>query len=36
MSVEIAGNAFGGWSIQHAGTVGDNVTYIGSIKAEWK
>ncbi|MBR6687485.1 MAG: hypothetical protein IKL77_01890 [Clostridia bacterium] len=36
MSVEIAGNAFGGWAIQHAGTVGDNVTYIGSIKAEWK
>ena len=36
LEAEIAGNVYGGWAIQHAGTVGDNVTYIGSIKADWE
>ena len=35
MVVDMPLNVYGGWCIQHAGTVGDNVTYIGSIKANW-
>ncbi len=35
LSATITANTDGGFCLQHTGTVGDNVTYIGSIELEW-
>ncbi len=36
LSATITANTDGGFCLQHTGTVGDNVTYIGAIELEWK
>ncbi|MDE6373306.1 MAG: hypothetical protein K2L72_02290, partial [Clostridia bacterium] len=36
LSADITANVNGGFCLQHTGTVGDNVTYIGGIELEWK
>lgn len=36
LKATITNNSFGGFCIQHTGTVGDNVTYITSLGVVWK
>lgn len=36
LEADITANVNGGFCLQHTGTVGDNVTYIGGIELEWK
>lgn len=35
LEVEIESNNYGGFAIQHAGTAGDNATYIGMLNCKW-